>query len=171
MPRVVVSISLDEETYKLLDSLHEKTRQSKSQIIRSALLNYINNDDKKDMIEYIQRLQQIVEKMEKFVSSQECKCPDPNIDAEELERLRRENEELKKKLEEIMIEKEREQGAYDSFALEIIRDLRKQIGKHTAGKQPTQEIIIIAKLLYILEESIKNLRIPRIDDVLRKIQY
>ena len=99
---------------------------------------------------------------------------------ETIEKLMKENEELRKKNEELTSKIEELEkklntamtgtGAdyYDSFALEMIKDIRLQIGKKSM-REMKQELIILAKILSILEDGIKNLRIPSLEDILRKL--
>jgi len=185
--RGVISVSLDEATIKLLDQLRKQYKSNKSQIIRMALWSLLRNESPQtigealnNFIEYMEKLTNRVENLVKEVKMQRC---DEEIAKREetIEKLMKENEELRKKNEELaskVEELERKLNAvvevrtgadyYDSFALEMIRDIRLQIGKKSM-REMKQELIILAKILSILEDGIKNLRIPSLEDILKKL--
>ncbi len=185
--RAVISVSLDEATVKLLDQLMKQYKSSKSQIIRMALWNLLKNESPQtigevlnNFIEYMEKLTNRVENLVREAKMYRCDEEIARRD-ETIEKLMKENEELRKKNEELsskieelekklntVVEVRTGTDYYDSFALEMIRDIRLQIGKKSM-REMKQELIILAKILNILEDGIKNLRIPSLEDILRKL--
>lgn len=174
--RTVVTVSLDEATVKLLDQLMKQYKSNRSQIIRVALWNMIQNPNNQNIgeifnnfIEYMEKLTRKVENIVNELKSQQTPQEEIMKKEEEIQRLRKENEELKKRIEQLEEQlKNTSKPEYDSFAIEMIKDLRMQIGRKTLRDQ-RQDYIILAKILMTLEDSIKKLKIPSIDDVIRKI--